>query len=248
MPDLGRLMKYAGTEVLQILYPQHCPICHDIAPWHEEICPECRRRLPYIRTKRCRMCGKPVEDSETLCDDCRKFRHSYQEGIGVFLYDDVMRETMAYLKYKHRREYGRVLGNLVFDETREKIRAWKAEAVIPVPMYKRKMEERGYNQAEEIARPIAERSGIPLRTDLLIRKEKTAAMKNLTAAERRTNLKNAFAVRKRKEGMPKRIILVDDIYTTGATIDACARALADAGADGIYFLTVCIGMGFMVRY
>lgn len=239
-------MNYAGAEILQILYPARCPVCHDIAPWHEEICPECRKKLPYVTTKRCRICGKPVEDSEILCDDCQKIRHSYEEGIGVFLYDDVMRETMSYLKYKHRREYGRVLGNLVFEYAREKIRLWQPEAVVPVPMYKKKMEERGYNQAEEIARPIAERSGIPLRTDLLFRTHKTEAMKNLTAVQRRQNLTHAFSTCSGR--MPKRILLVDDIYTTGATIDACAAALKAAGTARIYFLTVCIGMGFMVRY
>lgn len=247
MSDIRRVLKDTGREVLQILYPARCPICHEIAPYHEAICPECRKRLPYIKTKRCRICGKPVEDSEVYCDDCQKIRHHYQEGMGVFLYDDVMRETMSYLKYKHRKEYGRVLGELVYEEAREKIRFWNPQAIVPVPMHKSKMEKRGYNQAEEIARPIAELSGVPLRTDLLFRREKTAAMKDLSAMERRENMKNAFATAD-DIAIPKRILLVDDIYTTGATMDACARALCAAGASQITFLTVCIGMGFMVRY
>jgi ComF family protein len=247
MPDIRRALKDTGREVLQILYPAHCPICHGIAPYHEAICPECRKKLPYIRGKRCRLCGKPVEDSEIYCDDCQKIRHFYQEGMGIFLYDDVMRETMSYLKYKHRKEYGRILGELVYEAAREKIRIWNPQAIIPVPMHKSKMETRGYNQAEEIARPIAERFGVPLCTDLLFRREKTAAMKDLSAVERRDNMRHAFAVSD-KNAVPKRILLVDDIYTTGATIDACAEALRAAGAGQITFLTVCIGMGFMVRY
>lgn len=247
MSDIRRVLKDAGGEILQILYPARCPICHDIAPWHEEICPECRKRLPYIRMKRCRICGKPVEETEVYCDDCQKIHHIYNEGTGVFLYDDVMRETMSYLKYKHRREYGRVLGNLVYEETRDQICRWNPEAIVPVPVHKRKKEERGYNQAEEIARPIAERSEVPLRTDLLFRTEETRAMKNLTAVERRQNLQHAFSVAKDQK-IPERVLLVDDIYTTGSTIDACSAALRSAGAVQINFLTVCIGMGFMVRY
>lgn len=247
MSDIGRKMSYVKKELLGILYPARCPICHGIAPYHQEICPECKEKLPYIKGKRCRICGKPVEDSEILCDDCQKIRHLYNEGIGVFLYDDVMRETMSYLKYKNRREYGRVLGNLVFEETKEKIRIWDPDMVIPVPMHPKKEAVRGYNQAREIALPIAERAGIPLRTDLLRRTEQTAAMKNLTAKERRENLVHAFSVEAGRT-VPERILLVDDIYTTGATIDACAASLRASGAVRITFLTVCIGMGFMVRY
>ncbi|MEE3420459.1 MAG: ComF family protein [Lachnospiraceae bacterium] len=233
--------------VLDLVYPRRCPICHGIAPWGEDICPECREKLPFVTTKRCRKCGKPVEDFETLCDDCKATPHIYDEGMGLLLYNETMRDTMAYLKFKGRREYGAVLGRVLAASVPDKIRRWQPDAVVPVPVHRDKLISRGYNQAEEIARPLAERYGIPLRTDLVVRREKTAAMKALNKKERFQNLKGAFAV---PDGVrvPPRILIVDDIYTTGATIDAMSAVLIDNGAAHVYFLTVCIGMGFMVRY
>lgn len=234
--------------LLDLLYPPRCPVCDGILPWREKICPECRQKLPYVPGKRCRKCGKPVEDFEILCDDCRKTPHSYDEGRGVFLYNDVMKQTMIRLKYKHRREYGRTLGELVFEAERTAVMRWRPEAVVPVPIHRKKLDTRGYNQAEEIARPIAEAAGVPLLTDLLIRTRQTEAMKSLSPEERRQNLTGAFALGKETKKLPERVILVDDIYTTGATIDACAQVLKQAGTRHVFFLAVCIGQGFMVRY
>lgn len=239
-----------GFETLlwDLLYPPRCPVCDGIAPWNQPICPECVEKLPYVPGKRCAKCGKPVEPFETLCDDCRKISHVYDEGRGVFLYDEVMKQTMIRLKYKKRREYGQILGQLVFEAEKETIGKWRADAVVPVPIHKKKREVRGYNQAEEIARPIAEKIGVPLVPDLLVRVRQTEAMKSLTAAERRRNLTNAFAIGTGAGHPLKSVIVVDDIYTTGATIDACAQVLKSAGIRHIYFLAVCIGQGFMVRY
>lgn len=236
------------TMILDLLYPPRCPICDGIAPWNEPICPKCREKLPYVPGRRCARCGKPVEPYEMLCDDCRKVPHVYDEGRGVFLYNDVMKQTMIRLKYKQRREYGRVLGGLVYEAEKNAIRRWRPEALIPVPIYKKKLETRGYNQAEEIARPIAERAGVPLLSNLLVRVRQTEAMKSLSATERRNNLTGAFTIGKQPGRPLKSVIVVDDIYTTGATIDACAEVLRRAGTAHVYFLAVCIGQGFMVRY
>lgn len=236
------------TLLLDLLYPPRCPVCDGIAPWNDPICPECREKLPYVPGKRCIKCGKPVEPFENLCDDCRKLPHVYDEGRGVFLYNDVMKQTMIRLKYKKRREYGKTLGRLVFEAERKTITGWHPEAVVPVPIYKKKLEMRGYNQAEEIARPIAEGAGVPLLSNLLVRVRQTEAMKSLTAVERRKNLTDAFALGMHLRRPLQSVILVDDIYTTGATIDACAQVLKRAGTGHIYFLAVCIGQGFMVRY
>ncbi len=230
-----------------LLWPRRCPYCHEAAPFGKEICPDCVKKLPVIRGARCRKCGKPVESFEPLCDDCRKQEHAYREGIGIFRYDEAMRESMSYLKFKGRREYGVAFGHLAGSAAKLRIAKWAPDALVPIPVHPVKMKERGYNQAAEIARGVSDVSGIPVREDLLIRVRETQAMKELTQKERRENLREAFSAEGRlPAGM--RILLVDDIYTTGATVDAAAETLLQAGADQIFFLAVCIGQGFMVQF
>ncbi len=244
---MAEILREAGSFVLDMLYPRRCPVCHGPAPAGERICPECRGKLPLYKGKRCAKCGKPVQESETLCDDCRKTKHAFTRGIGVYIYNDLMRESVVMMKYKGRREYGETLGMLAAEEARAYLTAFRPEAVIPIPLHKERLRKRTYNQAEAIAQPVAEMLNVPIYPDGLIRRAGTGAMKELSAAERAKNLENALAV---NEKLPKfrRILLVDDIYTTGATMDAAAAVLGKYGIPEIYFLTVCIGGGYMVNY
>lgn len=233
--------------LLNVLYPARCPVCDRPAPFGTDICPDCLMRLPVIGTRRCAKCGKPVEDFEKYCEDCAKNPPVYTCGLGIFLYDEQMKRTMALLKYKGRREYGAVLGRLVYERARGELLRWRPQIIVPVPIHPERKKARGYNQAEEIARPIAALSGIRLSPELLVRRERTGPMKKLSRAERFSNMRNAIAVRP-GAFVPDRVLVVDDIYTTGATVNAAAGALRDAGARQIYFLSVCIGAGFMVTY
>ncbi|MDO4620262.1 MAG: ComF family protein [Lachnospiraceae bacterium] len=236
-----------GRITLDLLYPRLCPVCQEPAPAGRLICPSCLSELPYIEYRRCQKCGKPVEDGEVFCRDCTEMTHLYREGMGVFFYDDRMRETIAALKYRHRREFGRPLGALMYSLSRDRLLRWKPDLVIPVPVHSARRAERGYNHAAELAFPVAEFSGIPVSEAVLIRTEKTKAMKKLSAAERRENLKGAFAVAASAE-VPHRILLIDDIYTTGATVDACAGVLLAKGAEEVYFLSLAIGGGFLSQF
>ena len=240
--------KGIGKIILDLLYPRRCPICHEAAPPGEKICPECRKRLPVIEAKRCLKCGKPVEDTEIYCEDCKKRPgHEYTAGIGIFLYDEVMKETISYFKFKGRREYGEILGDLAYEGGQGLIEKWNPALIVPVPLHPEKRRERGYNQAEEIAKEISIRSGIPMKTEFLVRTVSTKAMKNLSAEDRKKNLEQAFSAG--SEFRPvKSLLLIDDIYTTGATCDAAAKVLKAAGAGEIYFLSLCIGGGFLSQY
>ena len=241
------VLKETGGFILDLLYPRRCPVCHGPAPAGEKICPECRRKLPLVPGKRCAKCGKPVHEFENLCDDCRKIEHVYTRGIGVYLYNDLMRESIVQMKYKGRREYGEILGALAGEEARPLLEAWRPEAVIPIPLHRERLRKRTYNQAEAIASPVAEMLGVPMFPGGLVRLSGTGAMKELSAAERAKNLADAL---KADEKLPvfRRVLLVDDIYTTGATMDAAAKALIKHGIPEIYFLAVCIGGGYMVNY
>lgn len=240
-------VRTAFAMIADILYPPRCPVCDGIVPWKRDICPECERKLPRVDTARCRICGSPVEDGMLLCDDCMEMKHSFDSGMGIFIYDDTMRHVIAAFKYKERREYGHALGRLIVDASGDLIENWKPDVIVPIPIHKERLAERGYNQAEILAEEVSERTGIPMRSDILVRKGRTAAMKNLNREERRANMVSAFAVPPGAY-IPETVLIIDDIYTTGATIDAASSVLKKCGAGRVFFLTVCTGAGFMVKF
>lgn len=188
-------------------------------------------------------CGKPLtEERAEYCPDCRRRTYSFEKGRAAFVYDGVMRGSISRFKYHNRREYADFYADEILKRYGRMLRSWQAEALIPVPIHKSRMRKRGFNQAALVAERMGERLGIPVEKDLLVRVKKTKAQKNLSDAERRENLKNAFQV-SGNELKLKRVVLVDDIYTTGSTLDAGASVLREAGAEKVYFLSICIGRG-----
>lgn len=240
-------LKKTGEILSDLVYPLRCPICDGILSRGDFVCKTCRPKLPFITTGRCRICGKPVEEGEELCEDCKIHSHLFRSGMGLFLYDETMKNTMAALKYKGRREYGTALGGLLYEYSKDRLRLWKPEVIVPVPVHPDRERIRGYNQAEVIARSLSGYAGIPVSSKAVVRCAGTAAMKGLSAEQRKDNLKSAFAagVEPVRE---KSVLLIDDIMTTGATLDAVSAVLLKEGADDIRFLTVCIGKGFMLQY
>ena len=154
---------------------------------------------------------------------------------------------MAMIKYHGRREYMDFYGEAIARRYEKRIRRMGAEALLPVPVHRQRLKVRGFNQAEALAESISRHLGtsIPVRTDLLLRNKRTLPQKDLTPAERLKNLSQAFESdpsRVREAGV-RRVILVDDIYTTGSTAEACSRVLLAAGVQEIYLLNICIGHG-----
>lgn len=116
------------------------------------------------------------------------------------------------------------------------------DVIVPVPMFRRKQKLRGYNQAEVFGRALAKQLGVPMERNIVIRKKDTRPMKELNDIERENNLRNAFQIA-RNIVKYKKILLVDDIYTTGSTADEVSRVLLEAGVEKIYFLSICMGQG-----
>ena len=124
----------------------------------------------------------------------------------------------------------------------KELKQWDIDLIIPVPLHASRKRRRGFNQAEIIAEELSHLTGIPVRNDLLFRIRRTRPQKRLGENERRQNLQGAFAVKK-TQSLPSNILLIDDIYTTGSTVERCAKMLRLAGAENVYFLTVSIGQG-----
>lgn len=209
------------------------------------ICENCVSLLPLNCGYQCKICGKPVEHAEELCHDCTESEHIFTKGMGIFYYDDIMRSSIHKFKYQGRREYGRFYGNAAWKYGQEQLKEWNPQVLVPVPVHISRKIQRGYNQAEVIAGVLAEQIGLPVATDVVIRKKKTKAQKDLSPEERKRNLESAFAKGK-SPLLWKRVLLIDDIYTTGSTADAVSRILRESGAEEIYVLSICIGKGFMV--
>lgn len=231
--------------LLALVYPPRCPVCDEIVAFEHrgDIHPECRKKLFVVSGPVCMKCGQPVDNARIeFCFDCGKKHHSYHQGKGVFLYKGDIKQTMYRFKYSNKREYAVFFAKTAAAQYAEWMQRIGAEVIIPVPMYRKKQKKRGYNQAEVFARELSRQTGIPYRTDLVFRTRETKPQKNLNDTERKNNLKNAFHVSQYIVKY-KYILLVDDIYTTGSTVDAIAQAVLQMGVIDIYSLSICIGKG-----
>ena len=228
------MIRKAGKLFLDMLYPRRCPVCHDIAvPGGSRICNVCREKLKPITGPRCFRCSKPLKrEEQEYCKDCRKTR-LFDQGIGIFPYGSVLQESLFKLKYGKRQEYGSFYGQIAAVYSREIIRNWGVEIIIPIPRHRKRMEKRGYNQAELIAEALGKTLCIPVDSRLMKRKVNTRPQKELDYRERKQNMKNAFFLK--GENRYRRILLVDDIYTTGSTIEAAAELLKRNGAETCFF-------------
>ena len=239
-------MRYlqSPTPVLDLLFPRRCPICdRPVEPYGALICEECAQVPVPVGDSVCMKCGKPVEAEEEYCADCAARKHLYYRGMAVYRYRSVSGSLYRF-KYDGRREYadfyGEGMARAMDRFLRETGPRHAPELLIPVPCSAKRIRKRGYNQAALLARRLSGKTGIPASEGLLIRSRDTRAMRGMTAAERQINLKRTFHVYGNGVRL-KSIMLIDDIYTTGATIDACAGALLEAGAEEVSFLTLAIG-------
>ncbi len=230
-------------EIVDLLYPRRCPLCDGVVDWGGLICPVCEKKLTYIEEPFCRRCGKPLETEEEYCFDCAKREHEYREGTALFVHQGAVRDSLYRFKYENKREYALFYAAQTARFRGEWIRRRRVEAIVPVPLHKNRKKERGYNQAELYARHLGRSLGIPVIRNWLVRRADTRPQKELDRTQRKNNMKRAFKCKKNIVQF-KYILLVDDIYTTGSTVDAAAKALKQAGAQDVFFVCVSIGMGF----
>lgn len=227
-----------------ILYPPKCPFCQRITlGGTPTICTSCEEKVKKISEPRCKKCGRPIPSKEEeFCRDCQKRNHLYEEGMAVYVYEGEVRKAVHRMKFQNRRVYGDIFGGVMAEQARDKIIAWGVEGIVPVPMYRKKQKKRGYNQAELLAHKVAEELNLKLYDDLVVRVRDTRPQKELSGKDRENNLKKAFIIPQNDVEL-KKILVVDDVYTTGSTINAVADVLRRCGAEKIYFLSLCIGRG-----
>lgn len=229
------------NKIGDLLFPPRCPICDKIVPsWDEGICCECMKNIRYVEPPRCLKCGKHIEEeTREYCTDCEERPHVFKQGRALFYYKDIAKAIYRY-KYKGRKAYAKVFGKEMVYYLGDYIKSLEPDAIIPVPLYKRKARRRGYNQATLLARILEKELNIPVEEKFVIRNRNTKPLKLLNPEERLNNLKKAFILMENGVKL-KRVIIIDDIYTTGSTIDTMAELLIERGIEEVYFVTLAIG-------
>lgn len=228
--------------ILRLLYPQRCPICDEIVGGFKDlVCMKCRRKKRLLTSPWCLKCGKKLLEDNGYCEDCRKKKHYYEYGRALYEYK-YMRESIYRFKYSGRREYAAFYGEEIEKYLIDFLKGVSPEGIIPIPLHKKRKNKRGYNQAALLANEVGRRLGIPVYEKLLVREKNTVALKYQNPSERQNNLKKAFKV-KQNDVKLNRVIIMDDIYTTGSTIDEVSKTLKEHGVLEVYFLTLANGEG-----
>lgn len=254
-----------AASVFSSVFPADCRLCS--APLGEisriPVCQDCLALLTPMQGDFCSICGerlasfgaparsdKPGEAA--ICGMCRRARPDFERAFAFGSYDGTLRELLHLLKYEGMRPVAEVLGTVLAHTIETGGLHSQRLTVVPVPLYRRRRGERGFNQAELLARAAVRKlpSSWPVITEALLRTRETASQTGLTRHQRRANVRGAFKVKERSKVAGKDILLVDDVLTTGTTAAECARVLKRAGAGGIYVATVARvlkGEGFQIQ-
>lgn len=206
------------------LLPWRCLLCGDAGTNGVDLCADCAAELPR-NTHCCQRCALPLPISAPLCGRCQRKAPPWDAAWAPFRYTWPLDRLETRFKFSRDLAAGRVLTTMW---QREPQPSDLPQLILPVPLHRSRLRERGYNQAVELARPLARALDIPCRHDLLLRVRHTDAQTGLDAVERRRNLRHAFALRT-SDALPDHIVVLDDVFTTGATLAECARALKRAG-------------------
>lgn len=237
--------KRAGIKkkILDLVFPRRCAVCDEpVDRQGTGVCKACVGKIVYIRDPFCMKCGKQLKNgSEEYCEDCQKRRHLYVQGTALYDYGS-MSDSIFRFKYVGRQEYADFYGYELYRKKGEWLRALRPDALVPVPVHRTRKRSRGYNQAQLIAEALSDFSGIPVYNGFIARVKKTRPQKNLTEQERQNNLKKAFKILQNDVKLST-IVIIDDIYTTGSTIDAMAEVMHNAGVSRIYHMTLAAGRG-----
>ncbi|MBR1756510.1 MAG: ComF family protein [Alphaproteobacteria bacterium] len=238
---MNLLLKYFINTIL----PPRCIRCGKILSERNGLCADCFQKINFVAEPYCARCGVPfVSQSEQynsigqLCGAClHEKRPVFALRRFAFVYDDEAKNLVLGFKFLDKTNYAEVLANML---RRAGADIWQQQPdlLIPVPIHRRRLLERKYNQSALLARELAKQTGITAEYSALQRVRHTVPQVQLSGQARRHNLKHAFDVKSVQKIKGKKVVLIDDVETTGATLNECAKALKKAGASKIYALTL----------
>lgn len=224
--------------ILNALFPRRCILCDEILEEEKDLCPMCKEKEVFMEEPCCKQCGRGIlREEESLCGNCKRHSFSFSGGMILYPLTEEIEEAITAVKYRGRQDKAAFFGRRAGERFSERIKNLGISAIIPVPIHKDRRRKRGYNQSELIGKALEKQIGIPMYTEFLKRTKKTKALKDCSPAER---LQNLFSVME-CDPLPKElktVLLLDDIFTTGATMEACTRTLLESGAEEVYILAV----------
>ena len=233
---------------LDLIYPPRCIICDNIFEFNSKkkyFCDDCESLLKIIDldpeiNNRCKNCSRPIE-SGNLCSLCVSRKNFFDKNYSLFIYDELISNLIHKFKFKNHPYIGYGLSKFMADKIDfDLILDKQYDYIFPIPIHRIRRNHRGFNQAEILARDISKKISVPVNNNILLRVKNTKPQWHLNSHERENNLLNAFRVKNKSYVNQKNIILIDDIFTTGSTINKCSEILKAAGANYIFSLTLSI--------
>ena len=248
-----RHIRKFSENVLDCIYPKdlYCICCGKIIDESRtyRLCNDCMDGIRWATGRSCRSCGKPLSSNNPgdICFNCREHAHEFERGFTCAEYGDYERRIIFALKYDGRADIAETLGEIMADriagdrEILDYIQT--CDILIPVPASRERRLKRGYNQAALICESLSARTGLRYEGEALIRIKETAKMKGLSPDERRENVRGSFGIKRNAKPLIEgsHCIIIDDIYTTGATIDEISSTLKAAGAARVGFISFASG-------
>lgn len=242
---ISGFVRQVGCAALDLLYPRVCAGCGQPAGYSGHLlCGDCLLGLPLIHPPYCRCCGDPVEgqiEHAYECSFCRRRRPFFRAARSAVRYRGSVRNVIRSFKYTGMTALAEDCAPLIVATVRAHYASIPFDAVVGVPLHRRRERIRGFNQSAILAHCVGKMLGVPAPQVVLDRRRDTPTQTGLSMAQRRGNVRNAFVVERPAWIEGRRILLVDDVMTTGATVNACSRALMDAGAASVHVATVARG-------
>lgn len=246
---MKRIFETIKDGIAEAIFPSniYCICCGSLIDKSRPyaLCDLCMKKFHWITGRTCQKCGKALPDTYRgrLCYDCMRLDHAFDKGFSCLTYGLHEREVLLDHKYNGKGYLAVKFGDILYD--RISCEDIMPDVIIPVPISATRERSRGYNQSALMARQLSKRWGVPMDEGILIRRKDTTLLRSLNPADRRLMLQGAFAVSYKEQAEPrlggKSVLLIDDVYTTGATVDTCSKVLKDAGAAAVYVLTLTSG-------
>jgi len=226
-----------------LFFPAHCGGCGHAVPQHAMLCRACESGIERIRPPRCEVCSQPFDGRTPVftCPNCQGEEFAFECAVAVVRSRGVVREMIHRLKYQREMWLARNLASWMHEGLADpRLAGWRADALVPVPLHPRRLREREFNQSQILAEALSRLCKIPV-VSPLERRRYTETQTELDRKHRRQNLRDAFVLGKNANVTDRTLLLVDDVLTTGSTLDACALVLRASGARSVRALTAARG-------
>lgn len=221
-------IKKAGAFTLDLIFPNRCPLCGEVINWKYEYCQGCFDELPYTGEEFCHSCG----NISSSCI-CHRNENLFSRCYAAFYYLDSAKGGVVYLKNTKNNVFPRLFAEKIRSDIEADPYKFKADFIVPVPMSKTKLRKRGFNQAEVLADALSQQLNIPICNNALVKSISFVAQHKLSATRRKSNASHLYSAGKNIDIKGKTVIIVDDVMTTGSTINSCAEILLGMGAEKI---------------